>query len=248
MKRIAAILCLALITALPAAADTSTVTLDAGLLTDSSGVPLADGDLILLLVSPSGVFTPTVGNTFVSGDNLIVSSTSSGTVSGAFAMNSSAMAGETFNTVGFDLGQGATGASTSSIVTTVPNTLPTTTATVVGDKLAIRWYSDYTLADFELGLPVTGDYGTYTTSLLNPDDDFGANWVVATGAVELNFNTTTDTAEDGDQNFLLGYAATPTGDISVVPEPSTYALFATGLLVVAGMARRKRLAMAVTVK
>jgi hypothetical protein len=240
MKRLAALLTIALVTAVPAAADSPSITLDAGLLTNSSGTPIADGDLVLLLVSPTDVFTPTIGNEFVSGDNLIVSSgnNTSGSVTGAFGMNSSlTVAGETYNFLSFDLGEGATGSTASTIVTN--------SSIVAGDKLAIRWYSNYTLADFEAGDPVTGNYGTYTTTLVAPNDDGGADWVVPAngGAVDLNFYTVSDVdPTPGDQANVLGEALTPTGDISsAVPEPSTYELLGIGLLVCIALARKKKL-------
>ena len=240
LKRLAVLLSLALVTAVPAAADSATLNIDAGLLTDSNGNPLANGDLILVIASQNGVFTPTVGNQFVSGNNFILSSgtSSTGSVTGAFGMNTAltGVAGETDNSIQFDLNEGATGTSASTIFSTG-------TSSIVGDKLAIRWYSNYTLAQFEAGVPVTGNYGTYTdTELLSAGDDGGAAWVVPAGgsAVDLDFFTFSDVnPTPGDQPNALGQALTPTGSISV-PEPSTYALLATGLLFVAGVAVRKK--------
>jgi hypothetical protein len=237
IKRLPALLFIVILVALPASASI-TLTVNAGLLTTETGSALPDGNLILLIASPTGVFGATTGNQFVTGDNLILGSSVGSSVvgTGALAMTNDGTAGETLNTItNINLGIGSTGliaSAQSSIVT--------------GDKVAIRFYDNYTLADFENGVPVTGDYGTYTT-LLTAAPDGGLDWTLpAAGANDtfsagLNFFTLSDA---GTQLNIEGQALTPTLDGSVaVPEPSTYALLATGLLFVAGMAvRKKRLA------
>jgi hypothetical protein len=240
LKRLAALLPLALLAALPAAAAV-TLTIDAGLLTDQNGNPISDGggnpenaDLILLIASPTGTFNPAPANGFVSGNNLILGS-STGSVTGAFSMiDADTTPGETLNDLTFNLGYGATG-----------NVATLNSSIVVGDTLAIRWYTDFTLAQFEAGdTPTAGYYGTYTATNL----DGGAAWVIPadgstlTGGLEgpgLQFYTTND--PPGFQDPSFGEALTPvvSGEIAV-PEPSTYALLATGLLFVAGMAVRKK--------
>jgi len=235
--RLAALLSLTLFATVPAAASVD-LSVDAGLLTNGSGTPIADGDLVLIIASPSGIFSPTVGSEFVSGDNLILGSSTAG-VTGAISMDSlsSGTAGETYKGITFDLGTGATGDTTMSAP-----------SVVAGDQLAIRWYTNFTLQDFENGLtPTSGFYGTYTTSA---PPDGGGSWVVGsdnsaeTGQLGLLFLTQSDGGSSPD---IQGEALTPviSGDIAV-PEPSTYALLATGLLFLAGAAvRRKRLAVVV---
>jgi len=233
IKRLSALLTLALLAAVPAAA--VTVSVDAGLLTSNTGTanPIANGDLVLLIASPTGNFTNTTGSEFVSGDNLILGS-STGSVTGAFAMDNLASGtnGEILTSFTFDLGYGATGTSTfasSSIVT--------------GDKIAIRWYDNFTLAQFEAGqTPTTGFYGTYTaTGTTTPDG--GQAWILpgSSDTIALNFYTAGDYG--GSQPNSAGQALTAVNSEEVaVPEPSTYALLATGLLFLAGVAvRRKRL-------
>src|SRR5271170_1198712 len=106
MKRLSALLPIVLLTAVPAAASV-TLSVDAGILSNNTGTPIADGDLVLLLASPDAAFTPTVGSEFVSGDDLILAAgtASSGNVAGAgaFGMNSSQTTpGETLNTLSFN--------------------------------------------------------------------------------------------------------------------------------------------------
>jgi len=244
MKTLSALLTLVMFTALPAAASV-TLGLDAGLLTDQNGNPISDGgvnaangagDLVLIIASPTGVFTPTVGSQFVSGDNFILAST--GSVTGAFEMtDQNTTPGETSNLFTFDYGVGATGNS----VTSAPSV-------VAGDKLAIRWYTNFTLAQFEAGqTPTSGYYGTYTTTALLPNNDGGAAWVAPadpgfySGSNGLFFFTSNDPM-GGDQSPVLGEALTPVTS-TAVPEPTTYALLAIGMVVFLGVTiKRKRVA------
>jgi len=242
IKRLLVSLPIALLGALPVSASVS-LDVNAGLLTSHTGADLTDGDLILLIASTSsGTFGAAPAGGFVSGDNIIVGTPTA--VTGAFAMNdgASGTTGETYNTLMFNYGSGSVNNSTSTALTFD-----------AGDKLAIRWYDDFTLAQFEAGqTPTQGDYGTYTISGTTSPDG-GLAWVgpadgsVLTGgepdAQGLNFFTMSDTSSGspGSQPNSFGMANTPVL-AEVVPEPSTFALFGVGFLLYAGSVLRKRLA------
>jgi hypothetical protein len=237
LKRLVALLTLALLAALPVSAQSVTLSLDAGLLTDHNGNDLSTSDLILLIASPTGSFTPTTGSEFVSGNDLIVGA-AGGVVTGAFSPNYALTTqGETLNNITFDLGIGATG-NASSVQSSI----------VAGDALAIRWYDNFTLADFEAGeTPTSGYYGTYTGGAT---PDFGAAWSIpAAGSFDTGSNGlevfTSNDPLGGDPNISPSDLEALTPVATAVPEPSSYALMATALVFFAGLAlKRKQLASA----
>jgi len=111
-----------------------------------------------------------------------------------------------------------------------------------GDELALRWFPSITYSQYQSGtLTLAGQYfGTYAPSPLGTTPDGGNAWVLTNGGTfSLNFFTTNSNG-GGSQLPALGF--TNNQIASAVPEPSTYALFALGLLGLLVMARRKKLA------
>jgi hypothetical protein len=233
IKRLFVSLPILLLGVLPVSASV-TISVDAGLLTSHTGADLTDGDLILLIASTgTGTFGPATPGGFVSGDDVIVGSLTLGDT-GAFAMadQNTRTTGQTFNELIFDYGIGS-----------VSDASPTASTFAAGDKLAIRWYDDFTLAQFEAGqTPTQGDYGTYTTVGTSAPDG-GLGWVAPpdgvadTGAQGLNFFTLSDA---GTQPNILGEAGTPVLGAAVVPEPSNLILMGAGLLICVVSVMRKR--------
>ena len=186
---------------------TATVTIDAGLLENSTGtaaVPV--GGLLQLIASTSGTFTAPTSNSYVGNDSTNV-------VLANFAMNySSGTTGETVN--GFS-----------------PLTLPATVTT--GEKLLLRFYPNLTLAS----MPSAPTLGTAYGQVRSDSIEFGAAggdanetaWVVpASGqTIDLDYITVND---NGTYGNATAYA---TGVVLAVPEPSSLVIqggLALGLL------------------
>jgi len=111
----------------------------------------------------------------------------------------------------------------------------------VGDLLALRWFPQISLTQFNSGTtPVTGNnFGTYNPIFWgngsgNPDG--GNTWAVPNGGATINLNFfTTDSGGGGSQTPAEGYA-----QFTVVPEPSSFVLAGVSLLGAAALRLRKR--------
>jgi hypothetical protein len=216
MKKILALLFVALAT--PAFAD-FTVLLDAGKLRLSLGTPMPVGSvLVLVAAGGDGIFSNTLGaGQYASGNDILLSVLSA--PGSAQAFNLSGGTDETLNTF--------------TISTTSFPTL------AVGDLLALRWFPQILLTQFQSGTtPSAGNnFGTYNPLFWgngsnNPDG--GQAWAVPSGGATINLNFfTTDTA--GSQNPAEGYA-----QFTVVPEPSSLLLAGVSLLGAAAFRLRKR--------
>jgi hypothetical protein len=121
---------------------------------------------------------------------------------------------------------------------------PITITGTEGDTIALRWFPQITYAEFETGTytPSAGDdFGTYTPGSGTPPDG-GSAWVVpdptAGSTIDLDFYTT-DSDGRGTQAPSEGYANFVVSDEIDVPEPSTTALIAFGLLGLLVAARAK---------
>jgi len=202
----------------PAFADVS-INLDAGELVGASGAPMQvddsyhslNGSLLLILdlgTGGSADNTLTPGQ-YVSGTNIVLAA-------GGFNTNSR-LSNET-NTV-FNIPE--------SVISTVN----------VGDELALRWFPQITLSQYESGdLSAAGDYfGTYNPAGGNPDG--GDTWTLPTDGslISLKFYTM-DSEGGGSQPDSAGVAGMQV--IGAAPEPSTCLLLLVGM--VALMLRKQR--------
>ncbi len=177
--------------AAPALAD-FTVIADAGRLRLDAATPMAQGSvLVLVAAGGDGTFSNTLApGQYAAGSDIVLSVAS---VSGSAAgFNNSGGPDETLNTITI---------STASFP-----------GLAVGDLLALRWFPEITLAQFQAGMtPAAGNhFGTYNPLFWgngsnNPDG--GEPWAVPGGGATINLNFfTTDSAGGGTQNPAEGYA------------------------------------------
>jgi len=178
---------------------TATIDLTAGVLYNSSGQVLPQGDLVLL-VADTGTngFGPldtgsslTVGS-FLNSEDQIIGSTTVSTQEGSYP----------------------TGTAVASFPS-IPVGSGSYTTLAAGDSVAVFWFTGLNSSSTVL---TPGSYGYYTTSV---PADGSASWVVppsGAGAVDLVFETG---ADFGSNPETAGYA-----NLTAVPEPATYALLA----------------------
>ena len=216
MKKLLALLFLAIAT--PALAD-FTIILDAGKLRISAATPMPLGSvLVLVAAGGDGSFSNSLAaGQYASGNDILLSLIT--VPNSAVGFNNSGGVDETLNTITIN-------------TTNFPSL-------AVGDLLALRWFPQISLAQFNAGVtPSTGNnFGTYNplfwgNGTNNPDG--GQVWAVPSGGSTINLNFfTSDTA--GTQNPAEGYA-----QFTVVPEPSSFVLAGVSLLGAAAFRLRKR--------
>jgi len=126
-------------------------------------------------------------------------------------------------------GLGSPGTFAQAIIFNLSATLTT------GDLLLLRWFPTLTIADATGAPPAGTPYGQFRTDAVENFSDIA--WVVPAdnSIVSLNFLTL---AQGGTRPESDGVAK-----FTVIPEPSTYALLAVGLAVVAFSRRRLKLAL-----
>jgi len=174
----------------PAVAD-FTVILDAGRLRLSAATPMAlDSVLVLVAAGGDGAFSNSLApGQYASGNDIVLSVI---TVPGSAAgFNNSGGPDETLNALTI---------STANFPTLA-----------VGDLLALRWFPQISLTQFNAGTtPVAGNnFGTYNPLLWgngsnNPDG--GDPWAVPSGGATINLNFfTTDSGGGGTQDPMEGY-------------------------------------------
>ena len=211
-----ALLCLA---PLSARADISINVLDAGELTSSPLTPMqADNSMGSLNGSLLLLFD--LGSSNTASDVLTAGQFVSGTntILGAGGFNTNGGTAETRTVFNFAL----------------------TGSQKTGDEMALRWFPQITLAQYESGTKtLAGEvFGTYNPAGGNPDG--GTAWTVpADGAtIQDLFFFTSNSDGGGSQLPTAGLAATPVLGLSVAPEPSTYVLLGMGLLALLAIRRR----------
>ena len=176
-----------------------TANTDAGYLYGPAGTALPTGSL-LLLIAAGGDQTfsnALLPGQFVSGNDFIL---------GAVAING---IGGTSPTGGVDS----------------QNAFNVTLSPAVGDYLALRWFSNITLAQYNSGsTPVAGNtFGTYSAGNTRPDG--GSNWTAPSSgsSIILAFYTL---ANAGTQLDSSGFASS----IVAVPEPSSLVFLSLGAI------------------
>lgn len=199
MRKLLALLFLAVVT--PAFAD-FTVILDSGRLRLNAATAMAlDSVLVLVAAGGDASFSNNLApGQYASGNDIVLSVL---TVPGsAAAFNNSGGPDETLNALTI---------STANF--------PTLT---VGDLLALRWFPQISLTQFNTGTtPVAGNnFGTYNPLFWgngsnNPDG--GNEWAVPSGGATINLNFfTTDSGGGGTQNPTEGYAQFIVGGVPTV--------------------------------
>jgi len=218
MKKLLALLFLAVAT--PAFAD-FTIILDAGKLRLSAATPMPAGSvLVLVAAGGDGSFSNSLAaGQYASRNDILLSLIT--VPNSAVGFNTSGGPDETLNTITIN---------TSSFP-----------SLAVGDLLALRWFPQISLTQFNAGTtPSTGNnFGTYNPLFWgngsnNPDG--GQAWAVPSGGSTVNLNFfTTDSGGGGSQAPAEGYA-----QFTVVPEPSSFVFVGISLLGAAGFRLRKR--------
>ena len=206
---IAGLLCLA-----PAArADTVSLLLDEGLLENSTGTAVVPkGALLQLIASPSGTFTAPTSASYVSGDNLVLSS---------FAMNyNSGISGETVNAL-YSLPVNAGGAYS-------------------GEKVILRFYPDLTLSGMPSAPTAGTSYGQVRSDTVEfgpaGGDASETPWVLPGGGATVDFDYITQ----NDGGTYANATADATGVVAAAPEPTSLLLLTAGVAPV--LLRRRRAA------
>ena len=159
-----------------------TITLTGGILYDSGGTPLSDGQLIQLIASPGdAVFSAPTETAFVGGDDLLLAS---------FAVNS------------------ATTGTAGSILTNLAINYGDFPTLVAGAKLLLRWY-DIPLAATQPG--ANASYGEFRTDSIVDTANFGW-LMPADGpaiSIKLNFVTVSVGGSQLESAGLASLAAIP---------------------------------------
>jgi hypothetical protein len=111
----------------------------------------------------------------------------------------------------------------------------------VGDDIALRWFPQITLAQFEAATTTSaGNYfGSYAPSPLGSIPDGGDTWLVPSSGSDISLNFFTMGSDfGGSQPDSAGFT---NFQVKGVPEPSTYALLGLSLLLLLGMRRSRHL-------
>jgi PEP-CTERM motif len=222
MKRLLALLFI--LAATPAFAD-FTIILDAGKLRLSAATPMPAGSvLVLVAAGGDGSFSNSLSaGQYASGNDILLSQIT--VPNSAVGFNTSGGTDETLNTLTI---------STANFPTLA-----------VGDLLALRWFPQISLTQFNSGTtPIAGNnFGTYNplfwgNGTNNPDG--GNTWSVPNGGSTINLNFFTTTSDGGgSQAAAEGFAQFTVS--AAVPEPSSVALLTVGSLGALALGlRRKR--------
>jgi hypothetical protein len=191
-----------------------TITIDAGLLKNTTGTAVEpDGGLLQLLASPTGTFGAPTSSSYYTGDNVLVTS---------FAVNSvnSGVSGETLNTLSFL-------ALTTSTYTITP-----------GEDLLLRFYPSLTYSSgtnyATSAPPLATTYGQVRSNSVEfPSDASETPWIVPSSGSTVDL--TYITANDGGTYANNTAYATNVVLAGAVPEPATYALLACGVAGLLGL-------------
>lgn len=199
-------------------AQTVSLHIDAGLLENTTGTAVvANGMLLQILASPSGVFSAPTSSAYVTGDNVLL---------GNFAMNSnSGNAGET--------------------LTNANNLSLATFNLTVGEAVELRFYPNLSGTTVPATPTLGTTYGQVRSSTTESGQTDGSQtaWVIPAAGVTADLLYIT--ANDGGVYSNLSAQATNIV-AAAIPEPSTYALFSGGFLGLLGLCawnRRKGLAL-----
>jgi hypothetical protein len=108
-----------------------------------------------------------------------------------------------------------------------------------GDLIALRWFPNITLAQYQANATPSagqtfGSYNPLAAGNGTNSPDGGDPWALpSSGTINLNFFTTDDAM--GSQLSSRGFA-----NFTVIPEPSVFALLAVGTIVAPFLSRRKK--------
>ena len=199
MRKLLALLFFAIVT--PALAD-FTVILDAGRLRLSAATAMGlDSVLVLVAAGGDGSFSNSLASgQYASGNDIVLSVIS--VPGSAAAFNNSGGPDETLNAL-----------------TIGTANFPTL---AVGDLLALRWFPQISLTQFNAGTtPVAGNnFGTYNPLFWgngSNSPDGGNDWAVPGGGATINLNFfTTNSGGGGTQNPTEGYAQFIVGGVPTV--------------------------------
>ena len=143
-----------------AQADSVSIEVNAGILSNATGTPLPDNGLLQLVVSQSGTFTAPTANSFVTGDNYIAYQ---------FAVN---------------------GSTTSGVngETDTPITLTLSSNIVAGEAAVLRWFPGLTTASTSPGTADT-TYGQFRSNKSEGIGDSSWNIPASGTTVTFAFTT-----------------------------------------------------------
>ena len=183
-----------------------TLTIDAGLLENTIGTAVEPaGGLLQLIASPSGTFSAPTSTSYVTGDNVLISSF-------AASYTASQISGETLTTTAYPL-------TTSSYNLTT------------GESVLLRFYPSLTAANTPASPTLGTTYGQVRSSTIEfPTDGSETAWVIPASGVAADLNYIT--LNDGGTYSNLSAQATNVvlaGVATGVPEPSAYVLALIGI-------------------
>ncbi len=193
-------------------AQTVSIEVNAGLLQNSLGTAVEpNGGLLQLLASPSGTFSAPTSTAYATGDNVLVAS---------FAMNSNGgTAGLTVNDF------------TNLLLTTSGYTL------TASEPLLLRFYPNLTFAGMPAAPTLATTFGQVrsNTAETGVTDASQTGWVVPAAGSTVDLDYLTVSAGNGGTYANVTAYATGIVLVGLVPEPSTYAMFACGFAGLIGM-------------
>lgn len=122
-----------------------------------------------------------------------------------------------------------------------PITFTLTGGVTAGDQILLRWYPTLDVNDLGTGPGAGTHYGQFRTDLVETNYGSDTAWVVpAEGAtINLNFLTADNGGTDGGPGHGDHPESEGIANLTVIPEPSTYALVGLALAAL-GFARRRR--------